>query len=151
MEGPQPAGVGGWLLLFCIGLPLNMLFAFYHYAVAMLVALHARAFFPVVLPYCVLGVPISLLGLFAVFLLLMRQRSAIFFVKLFLILYAAHSLLVSVLAFALAPPAMPPAIDVWYRSLEFRFVKILGFCVVWFWYFVASQRVKNTYGSAAKT
>jgi hypothetical protein len=109
----------------------------------------ARAFFPVVLAYCGLGIPISLLGFYTVFLLLTRQGSAIFLVKLFLALYAAHSLLVSVLAFSLAPPEMPPAIEVWYRSLEFHFL-ILGFCVVWFWYFVASKRVKNTYGLAAK-
>jgi len=86
-------------------------------------------------------------GILHRFLLLTRQRSAVFFIKLFLILYAAHSLLVSVLAFSLAPPAIPPAIKVWYRSLEFRFVKALGFCVVWFWYFVASKRVNNTYSS----
>jgi len=29
MEELRPAGVGGWLLLFCLVLPLNMLIAFY--------------------------------------------------------------------------------------------------------------------------
>ena len=107
MEDSQRAGVGGLLLLFCIYLPLNLLVTFYQYAFAVRVALHAPAFFPVVLPYWIFRIPVSLLGLYTAFLLLTRQRSAIFFVQLFLLLKAAHSLLVSVLAFALAPPEIP--------------------------------------------
>jgi hypothetical protein len=145
MEDAQPSGIGGWLLFFSLMLALNMLVSFYNYAIAALIAVHMPALFAVVLPYCILGIPISFYGLWAVFLLFSKQPSAIFHVKLFLILYAAVSILVSILAFSLAPSDMLPAIASWYRTLEFRVANLL-YCAIWFWYFSVSKRVKNTYG-----
>jgi hypothetical protein len=144
MEDTRPRGLGGWLLLFSLLLALNMLVSFYNYAVAALIASHKPALLTVVLPYCVFGIPVSLFGLWAAFLLFSKRPDAVFYVNLFLILYAAVSLLVAILAFSFASSEMVPGVAKWYRTLEFRAANLL-YCAIWFWYFSVSQRVKNTF------
>ena len=144
MEHLRPSGIGGWLLLFSVMLAIGIAFSFYNYAIAALIALRVPALFRVVLPYCILGVPVSLLGGWSVLLLFSRRPSAPFYVKLFLILYGVLNVLVSILAFRFAPSDIPPAISKWYQMLEFRAAFVV-YSAVWFWYFSVSARVRNTY------
>ena len=114
------SGVRGWLLLFTVMLAISVPVALFNCAIAALIALDMPVLFRVVLPYCVLGVPVALLGGWAVFLLFSRRPSAPFYTKLFLILYGAVSVLVSILGFIFAPSDMPRDIASWYVTLESR-------------------------------
>lgn len=130
-----PSGIGGWLLLYCLGLSiltpligmaeLSVLLRFlnYEYVVDFIRALYGT----------VVGI-----------VLLTKRPIAIFLLRIYFIVTAASLLLtlLRMIAFALRPHSSMALA----RGVTAVMVQA-GFSILWFVYFRKSERVRNTYGA----
>lgn len=130
-----PSGIGGWLLLYCIGLSvlmpilglaeLSVLLRFrnYEYSLEILRVIYG-----------------TVVGVF----LLMKRPVALFLLRIYFIVIAASLLLtlLRLIAFALRPHNSTALV----RGVTAVMVQA-GFSILWFVYFRKSERVRNTYGA----
>jgi hypothetical protein len=130
-----PSGIGGWLLLYCIGLSvltpllglaeLSILLRFrnYEYSLEILRVIYG-----------------TVVGVF----LLMKRPVALFLLRIYFIVIAATLLLVLLRVIALALRIHTSL------ALVQGFTQVIvqtGFSILWFAYFRKSERVRNTYGA----
>jgi hypothetical protein len=130
-----PSGIGGWLLLYCIGL-------------SVLTPLIGMAELSVLLRSVnyeyVLDFIRALYGTVVGIVLLTKRPIAIFLLRIYFIVVAATLLLtlLRLIAFALRPHNSM-ALG---RGVTAVMVQT-GFSILWFAYFRKSERVRNTYGA----
>jgi hypothetical protein len=134
-----PRGVGGWLLLLCVlltvVLPANVLYG----------TVRSLAYRPdgVVLVINAANIGVALLSLMAGIMLWRVQKNAVKVTKIFLGLNPLHALGVFCLI-ATSNHLIFPRLLV---SLALRILTVpLLISLAWYWYLLASQRVRNTYG-----
>jgi hypothetical protein len=129
-----PRGVGGWLLLYCIGLticsplatflPISVVYRFmnYQYLLEIIRVIYG-----------------TVVGIF----LWMKRPVALFLLRIYFIVIAAILLLALLRLIALA--LRPHTALAMVRGVTAIIVQT-GFSTLWFVYFRKSERVRNTYG-----
>jgi hypothetical protein len=138
---PPPSGlrgVGGWLLLLCIMLaivfPLNILYG----------TVRSLRYHPdgLVLLINAANVALGALSLAAGLMLWRVRKNAVILAKVFLLLSPVHAVAIFCLVVFSAHVANPWAmVSLALRILALPFL----FSLLWFWYLLASKRVKSTF------
>ena len=140
--------IGGWLLLFCIGIaiisPVLMLGGLIvdYSACSPLFDVYP-GFLHLCLINTVLVIVISTMGIYTGFALKKIKPGAVKTAKIFLIFYLILTFLqLPVLSFIELPKV---SLDILYQEYAKEAFRALIFFIVWFLYFKKSNRVKNTF------
>jgi hypothetical protein len=130
-----PSGVGGWLLLYCIGLTI----------LAPLVTFtQIYTFWRFVNAYYLLDTVRALYGVVVGIFLWMSRPLSLFLLRIYFIILGGTILLTIM---RLAAVALQTHASLFMMGSFTQIVVLTGFTILWFAYFHKSVRVRNTYGA----
>lgn len=143
----QYNGVGGWLLLLCVGMTiLGPLFNFFYITQEIAASNKISAYYPEVETAVKIEVAFTIFlivcSMYAGISLWTKRPNAVFKAKIYLLLLPVITILSIFITYSMMPPVIQNAL---LKESTVPLIRTVLYSVIWFIYLSSSQRVAETY------